>query len=373
MTPFTDLDIAPLHLALAGAGALLTLLLLAVWRAVARAGHRLDPLGQEMSQLAARVERLADGQMRLAGGLTHVAEAQAAAQAQVLATTERRLEEVGRAMGDTLHGQAARTARALGDLHSRLEAIDRAQSNIERLSGDVLSLQDILANKQARGAFGEIQLQDLVTKALPADAVTFQATLSNGRRADCLVHLPEPPGPIVIDSKFPLEPYEALVAAPDDRARAGAAAAFRTAVRAHITAIAERYVLDGETAAGALMFLPSEAVYAELHARFPELVREGFAQRVWPVSPTTCMATLTTLRAVLKDVRLQAQTGAIRRELAHLGRDMERLDDRIGLLDRHIGQAQKDLSDVRVSAEKIARRAARLDALDFDSPAEAAE
>jgi len=176
-----------------------------------------------------------------------------------------------------------------------------AQTNIEKLSGDVLSLQDILWNKQTRGAFGEIQLNDIVTKALAPDAYSFQATLSNGKRADCLIHLPNPPGPIVVDAKFPLEAYEAIRAAKTDEQMVVANRAMRTSVRVHIKAISEKYIIEGETADGALMFLPSEAVYAELHANFPDVVREGFDARVWIVSPTTCMATLNTMRAVLKD------------------------------------------------------------------------
>ncbi|WP_108260117.1 DNA recombination protein RmuC [Mangrovicoccus ximenensis] len=319
------------------------------------------------------LQGLGEAQQRLAGGLSHVAEAQAAAQTAMLATMERRLEEVTKSMGDTLHGQATRTARSLGDLQQRLEAIDRAQANIEKLSGDVLGLQDILANKQTRGAFGEIQLNDIVQKALPADSYTMQATLSNGRRADCLIHLPNPPGPIVIDSKFPLEAYEKLRNAKDERALAEAARDMRTAVRSHLRAIAEKYVIDGETADGALMFLPSEAVYAELHASFPELIREGFALRVWTVSPTTCMATLNTMRAVLKDVRMREQAGHVRRELALLAKDVERLGDRVGNLDRHFGQASKDIADIKISAEKAGRRAQRLDNFDFEEIAPQAE
>lgn len=179
-------------------------------------------------------------------------------------------------------------------------------------------MQDILSNKQTRGAFGEIQLHDIVLKALPSDSYTMQATLSNGRRADCLIHLPNPPGPIVIDSKFPLEAYEVLRRAETQPDLDMAARLLRQSVRGHIRAIAERYILEGETADGALMFLPSEAVYAELHANFPDLVREGFAAKVWIVSPTTCMAVLNTMRAVLKDARMREQAGAIRKELAEL-------------------------------------------------------
>lgn len=349
-----------------GFAVLVLILLVASLRSAARAARAMAPLHGQIGLLANRVQGLSDGQMRLTGGLTHVSEAQAAAQGQMLTTMERRLEEVTKSMGDTLHGQATRTARSLGALQERLEAIDRAQTKIEKLSGDVLSLQDILSNKQTRGAFGEIQLHDIVQKALPSDSFTLQATLSNGRRADCLIHLPNPPGPIVIDSKFPLEAYEALRNASDERALAQAARDMRTAVRAHLRAISEKYVIDGETADGALMFLPSEAVYAELHANFPELVREGFGLRVWIVSPTTCMATLNTMRAVLKDVRMREQAGHIRKELAMLAKDLDRLGDRVGNLDRHFGQAAKDVAEIRISADKAARRAKRLDNFDFE-------
>jgi DNA recombination protein RmuC len=208
-----------------------------------------------------------------------------------------------------------------------------------------------------------------VQKALPKDAYTMQATLSNGKRADCLIHLPNPPGPIVIDAKFPLEAYEAL-----RRGEPNAAQQMRTAVRTHIRAIAEKYILEGETADGALMFLPSEAVYAELHANFPDLVREGFAVKVWIVSPTTCMATLNTMRAVLKDARMREQAGAIRKELALLYSDVDRLGTRVENLDRHFGQAAKDIEEIKISSDKATKRARRLDNFDFeelapDSPA----
>jgi DNA recombination protein RmuC len=313
-----------------------------------------------------RVQMLAEGQERLAGGLGAVSEAQATGQTAMLHLMERRLAEVQARMTDALTGTATRTARSLGDLQQRLETIDRAQANIEKLSGNVLSLQDILSNKQTRGAFGEIQLHDIVQKALPADAFTMQATLSNGKRADCLIHLPQPPGPIVVDAKFPLEAYEALRRADTPQAVTEAGRALRLSLRAHIRAISERYILEGETADGALMFLPSEAVYAELHANFPEVVREGFAARVWIVSPTTCMAVLHTMRAVLKDARMREQAGAIRRELAALYGDVERLGLRVENLDRHFGMAAKDIADIRISADKAGRRARRLDNFDFE-------
>jgi DNA recombination protein RmuC len=356
----------PEVLLLGGIAVVLLVFLILILRSAGRSATMAEPLMREVSWLSSRLQQLGDGQERLAGGLHHVSETQAVSQTAMLQVMEQRLAEVQRQMTEALHGTSTRTARSLGELQTRLETIDKAQANIEKLSGNVLSLQDILSNKQTRGAFGEIQLHDIVQKALPKDAYTMQATLGNGKRADCLIHLPNPPGPIVIDAKFPLEAYEAIRRADTPRGVQEAAQQMRTAVRAHIRAIAEKYIVEGETADGALMFLPSEAVYAELHANFPELVREGFAVKVWIVSPTTCMATLNTMRAVLKDARMREQAGAIRKELALLYADVERLGVRVESLDRHFGQAAKDIEDIKVSSEKAGKRARRLDNFDFE-------
>ena len=362
------LDDPAVMLAVGGAlvaGVIVVLLIMAV-RAAGRSARAAEPVAQQLAHLGHRVQHLSDGQQQLAGGLTHVSEAQAASQANMLKLMEQRLAEVSTRMNENLQGSATRTARSLGDLQQRLETIDRAQQNIEKLSGDVLSLQDILSNKQTRGAFGEIQLKDIVSKALPSDSYAWQATLSNGKRADCLIHLPNPPGPIVIDAKFPLEAYERLRAAENERDAADAARQLRTSVKAHIAAISEKYILEGETADGALMFLPSEAIYAELHANFPELVREGFAARVWIVSPTTCMATLNTMRAILKDARMREQAGAIRKMLRQLHRDVELVLERAGKLETHFDQARRDVEGLTTAAERAGKRAARLDNFDFE-------
>ncbi|MEX0365643.1 MAG: DNA recombination protein RmuC [Ruegeria sp.] len=375
-------------LAVAGAVLLILLLLFLALRAANRSARLAAPLSQQMAYLGQHVQQLGQGQEQLRGGLQHVSDTQANAQVQMVQTVEARLSSVQQQMNDrladnamksaralaemqermkeSLHGSSKQTATSLTQLQERLAAIDKAQDNITKLSGDVLSLQDILSNKQTRGAFGEIQLNDIVSKALPADSYALQHTLSNGKRADCLIHLPNPPGPIVIDSKFPLEPYEALRRAENQGQLQEAARMMKTALRAHIKAISEKYIIDGETADGALMFLPSEAVYAELHANFADIVREGFAARVWVVSPTTCMATLNTMRAILKDARMREQAGAIRKELGMLHKDVERLGDRVANLDRHFGQAAKDISDIKISAEKAGRRAQRLDNFDFE-------
>ena len=345
---------------------IVVLLLISVARAAGRSAQATAPLTSQMEYLNQRVQVLGDGQQQLVGGLTHVSESQASQQSNMLKLMEARLTAVQEQMNVNLQTSSKNTALSLGELQQRLVTIDKAQDNIQKLSGSVLSLQDILSNKQTRGAFGEIQLQEIVSKALPSDAYTWQATLSNGKRADCLIHLPNPPGPIVIDSKFPLEAYEALRKATSDWDKNEAVKLMRVSVKAHIKAIADKYILDGETADGALMFLPSEAVYAELHSNFPELVREGFEAHVWIVSPTTCMATLNTMRAILKDARMREQAGAIRSALRHLHRDVELVVERVEKLNTHFGQARKDIEGISTAAERAGKRAHKLDNFDFE-------
>jgi DNA recombination protein RmuC len=377
-------------LTLGGAGVVLLILLLLVMavRSAGKSARMTEPLVQQLGILGHNVQQLAAGQEQLRGGLQMVSDTQTTTQTQVIQTVEARLSSVQQQMQDRLADNAMRSARALADmqdqmketlhgsskqtttsltqLQERLAAIDKAQDNITKLSGDVLSLQDILSNKQTRGAFGEIQLRDIVSKALPKDSYELQYTLSNGKRADCLIHLPNPPGPIVIDSKFPLEAYEALRVAETDWQLKDAVAKMKTAVTKHIADISEKYIIEGETADGALMFLPSEAVYAELHANFPDIVRKGFEARVWIVSPTTCMATLNTMRAILKDARMREQAGAIRKTLKMLHRDVEIVVERVGKLNTHFSQARSDLDGISTAAERAGKRAERLDNFDFE-------
>jgi len=307
----------------------------------------------------------------LSGRLAQIAEDQAAAQARIaerLHAQERalakaldeRLNAFSKRIGDRLQESATQSQTTLADLRERLAVIDRAQTNITELSNQVVGLQDILANKQARGAFGEIQLQDLVEAILPPSAYAFQETLGNNRRADCLLRLPNPPGPIAVDSKFPLESYSALRAAVDEAAATAARRAFAGAVRKHIQDIAARYIVPGETAESALMFLPSEAVYAELHANFRDVVEDSYRARVWIVSPTTLMATLNTIRAILRDVRMREQAGLIQHEVRTLLQDVERMDERVGKLQRHFEQAGEDVRQIRISTEKVSKRGERI-------------
>nr|HEC14602.1 DNA recombination protein RmuC [Rhodospirillales bacterium] len=267
-----------------------------------------------------------------------------------------RLDSLAKRLGDGLSLQTEKTGETLRTLHERLAVIDAAQKNITSLSEQVVGLQDILSNKQARGAFGEIQLHDLVTAILPPSAYSFQKTLGNNKRPDCLILLPNPPGPIAVDSKFPLESFHALREAKDEAAAIAARRAFSTDVLKHIRAIKEKYILAGETAESALMFLPSESVYAELHANFPNVVEDSYRAKVWIVSPTTLMATLNTVRAILKDARMREQAGVIQVEVMRLLDDVDRLDDRVGNLKKHFFLANKDIDQIGTSAAKIVKR-----------------
>ncbi|MCC7276619.1 MAG: DNA recombination protein RmuC [Alphaproteobacteria bacterium] len=293
-----------------------------------------------------------------------------AAQERTLATTvEQRLARLSQVVGETLDRNAQAAAGTLGDLKARLAVIDAAQGKITELSTQVVALQDVLSNKQARGAFGEVQLEALVSSILPPSAYAFQAPIGAGRRVDCLLRLPNPPGAIAIDAKFPLESWHGLRNAGDDAARQQAARAFAAAILLHVRAIAEKYIVPGETAESALMFLPSEAVYAELHARFPEVVERSYQARVWIVSPTTLMATLNTVRAVLKDVRMREQAGLVQKEVRLLLEDVARLDERVGRLQRHFEQSIDDVRQIRISTDKVTRRGERVGELEVEDSA----
>ena len=351
------------ELLLAGLALLLVLLLSL---AVLRRGRDDGTAAERATDVAVLQERL-----------KAMTESQAATQAQItdaLRSQERQLAEAmdlrlgnfTQRVGERLNAQAQSQSTAMTDLRERLAVIDRAQKNITELSSQVVGLQDILSNKQARGAFGEVQLQDLVQSALPPSAYDFQATLASGRRADCLIKLPNPPGPIAIDAKFPLESYQALRQAEEESARIAAQRAFANDLRKHVKDIAERYIVPGETAESALLFLPSEAVYAELHANFPNVVEESYRARVWIVSPTTMMATLNTIRAVLRDVRMREQAGVIQTEVQTLLEDVARLDQRVGKLETHFDQASRDIRDIRISTDKITKRGERIKDLELE-------
>jgi DNA recombination protein RmuC len=230
----------------------------------------------------------------------------------------------------------------------------------------------VLDDKHARGVFGEVQLNDIVLDALPKSAYDFQVVLSNGKRADCVIRLPNPPGPIVIDAKFPLSAYMEMMNADNDTDRARHAKQLAADTRKHINDIADKYILFGETSDSALMFIPSEAVYAELHAHHPGVIELSHKRKVFIVSPTTMMATLTTVRAVLRDVKMREQAGLIQVEVVTMMTDVSRMMERVRKLEGHFDLAQRDVTDIRISADKVASRGSKIEALELtdegDSP-----
>jgi DNA recombination protein RmuC len=309
------------------------------------------------------------------GRLSATLDALAAAQHRLATRTEDRLREQERALAERLDNAAERTQQTAGAIQQRLAVIDAARANIESLGAQVGSLAAVLGNKQARGALGEVQLRDLIADRLPAEGYRWQHTLSNGTRCDCLVLLPFPPGPIAVDSKFPLEAWAALQNAATPQLRDLARRRFANDVRRHVDDIARKYLIPGETAEGALMFVPSEAVHAALHDGFAGLVAEAARRQVHIVGPSTLWAVLNTMRGLLRDARLQAEARRIRAEVEKLAEETSRLERRVAALRQHHTAMQEDMRDIETSAARIARRGEAIRALDIpdDPPARAAE
>ncbi|MGD9163926.1 MAG: DNA recombination protein RmuC [Chromatiales bacterium] len=285
-------------------------------------------------------------------------------------STDQRLKEISGQVEKRLNEGFEKTTETFTQVLTHLTRIDEAQKKITELSTNVVSLQEVLADKRSRGAFGEVQLSALVRNVMPESGFALQHTLSNGRRADCVLFLPDPTGNVAIDAKFPLESYQRML---DDQLaeadRQQAQRQFRSDIKKHMEDIAERYIIPGETSDGAVMFIPAEAVFAEIHAHFPELVEEAFRKRVWLVSPTTMMAILTTARAVLKDAATREQVHIIQDHLRALSKDFGRFQTRMDNLARHIGQAHQDVSDVNISARKISNRFEKIEKVELEQEA----
>jgi DNA recombination protein RmuC len=282
---------------------------------------------------------------------------------------DERLGEISGKVNERLDEGFRKTNETFTNVMARLATIDEAQKKIESLTGSVVSLQELLGDKRARGAFGEVQLEALVRNVLPASVYAMQATLSNGSRADCVLDLPAPTGKVAVDSKFPLENYHRMFATDaTELERAAARKQFRQDLRRHVDAIAGKYIIPGETSDGAVMFLPAEAVFAEIHAHHAEVVEYAMSRRIWIVSPTTLMAVLNTARAVLKDVETRRQVHVIKDCLGKLAADFGRFDERMRDLARHIKQAHDDVEKVQVSSSKITQRFAQIEAVELGEP-----
>jgi len=280
--------------------------------------------------------------------------------------TNQQLKEISGQVEKRLTEGFEKTTATFTDVIKRLALIDEAQKKITELSSSVISLQEILTDKRSRGAFGEVQLEALIRNVLPLEHFALQHTLTNGKRVDCILFLPEPTGNIAIDAKFPLESYQRLSDySISDSDRINAQQQFKQDIRKHIQDITEKYIVSGETADGALMFIPAEAVFAEIHGHHPDLVELSHRNKIWMVSPTTMMAILTTARAVLKDAATRKQIHIIQKHLTDLGKDFDRFKERMDNLAKHIKQAHDDVDDVHRSSQKISNRFNKIEKVDL--------
>lgn len=278
------------------------------------------------------------------------------------------LKDISGQVDKRLNEGFEKSTKTFTDIIKRLALIDEAQKKITELSGNVVNLQTLLSDKRSRGAFGEVQLNSLIRNVLPEQHFSFQHVLSNGKRADCILFLPKPTGDIAIDAKFPLENFQKLIdtalSAPE---RKTAEQQFKQDIKFHLQSIAEKYIIPGETADGAIMFIPAESIFSEIHSHYPELVELSHKMKVWLVSPTTMMAILTTARAVLKDDATRKQVHIIKEHLHMLAKDFGRFQKRMDGLQRHIEQAQQDVLDVNKSARKISNRFDKIEKVELNA------
>ncbi len=282
-------------------------------------------------------------------------------------TTEEKLRDINQQVEKRLTDGFEKTNETFGDVIKRLAMIDVAQQKITELSSNVVSLQEILNDKRSRGAFGEVQLSALIQNMIPEQNFSFQYQLSNNRRVDCMLFLPEPTGNIAVDAKFPLENYRQMIDSTlSESDHVQAERQFKIDIRKHIADIADKYIIPGETADGAVMFIPAEAVFAEIHAHHSDLVEYAQKAKVWMVSPTTMMAILTTARAVLKDAATRKQIHEIQKHLHHLGDDFERFQVRMDNLAKRIAQTHVDVEQVHISSRKISQRFSQIEKADLD-------
>jgi DNA recombination protein RmuC len=305
----------------------------------------------------------------LKGRLQSFAEISVARQGDVARAVNERLDRMTQRVGSDLNETSRKTHESIAKLNERLAVIDTAQRNLTELSNNMVSLQEILANKQARGAFGQLRMETIVKDGLPKGSYTFQATLSNGKRPDCLLHMPNTTASVVIDAKFPLEGFEAFRAARREEEKKEAARRVRIDVARHVDSMAERYFISGETQDTAILFVPSEAIYADLCEHFSDLVQRAHRARIVICAPNMLMLAVQTMQAILKDVQMREQAHLIQREVTRLMDDMGRFRERVLDLQRHFGQANQDIEKILTSSEKIAERGRKIETLEFEDGA----
>lgn len=343
-------------------------------------GVRLSTLARDQRDIPGKITQLIEEKHRdmlkdLHEGLTRqgdrLDEKLSQTSERLRTTVDERLEQISGKVTERLDEGFKKTNETFTNVMTRLATIDEAQKKIDSLTSNVVSLQELLGDKRSRGAFGEVQLEALVRNILPPSAYEMQHTLSNGNRVDCVLTLPEPTGLVAVDSKFPLENYHRMFdREATELERAQSQKQFKADIKKHVDDISEKYIIPNETSDGAVMFVPAEAVFAEIHAYHSEVVDYAMQKRVWIVSPTTLMAVLNTARAVLKDVETRKQVHIIKDELAKLGKDFARFDERMKKLADHIRQANQDAEQVHISSRNITRRFAQIEAVELENPEE---
>jgi DNA recombination protein RmuC len=354
--------------ALAAFGALALMLLFAIAVVIARSGRRGAEVAMAQAIRADELEeRLAEVlriQNEAAGRVHEMGQALAGRQAEMARAVNERLDSVTHRVGQSMEQTTRHTMDSLRALHERLGIIDNAHKNLTELTSQVTTLRDVLANKQARGAFGQARMEAIVQDGLPKGAYAFQHTLSNNKRPDCVIFLPDQ-RPLCIDAKFPLESVTALRDARSDEERKAATQRLRQDVMKHVADIADKYLVPGETQDTALMFVPSESVYAEIHDGFDDVVQRAYRARVVLVSPSLLMLAIQVMQQILKDARMRDAADQIRTEVLNMMGDVERLRDRVSKLGSHFDQVSEDVRQVLISVNKIGKRAAKIEELDF--------
>jgi DNA recombination protein RmuC len=326
--------------------------------------------GEMLAQMLAKLSEQARADQELIQNSFRNATQHLSGSVEALAkTVDGRLEQISGRVSERLDEGFKKTNETFVSVMTRLATIDEAQKKIDGLTSNVVSLQELLGDKRSRGAFGEVQLEALVRNMLPPQGYAMQHTLPNGCRADCVLLLPEPTGMVAVDSKFPLENYHRMFDAATPPEKLAAERQFKADIKKHVDDISSKYIIAGVTSDGAVMFVPAEAVFAEIHAHHPDLVDYAMQRRVWVVSPTTLMAVLNTARAVMKDVETRKQVHIIQDELGKLSKDFGRLGERMQKLADHIRQANKDVEDVQISSRKITERFAKIERVELDHPA----
>ncbi len=376
---FTISGVAISPALLLGAGAVLLLFILLAVIMVAgknrRAAEELSAALAAQAQAAeARLAEIVRAQSEMQGRMSSMAEIFGTRQAELNKAIGDRLDGMSHRLGNSMTEQTKATHENLRRLQERLAVIDTAQNNIQSLAKDVVGLQAILSNKQTRGAFGQSRMETIIADGLPMGAYEFQATLSDGSRPDCLVRMPNGQPSLVVDAKFPLESYNAIRDAGSPEAAKLAAQNFRRDLEKHISDIAQKYLIKGETQDIAFMFVPSESIFAEIHENFEGVVQKAHKARVVIVSPSLLMLSIQVIQSVLKDQRMREQAHLIQGEVVRLMEDMSRLDDRVQKLQTHFAQTQKDVELIATSTTKLMKRGAKIEEMEFEtlSPAQAA-